>query len=138
MDNHTKEQRSRNMQAIKSQNTKIEIILAKAMWSRGLRYRKNDKSVFGKPDFTFKKHKIAIFCDSEFFHGKHWNVKKQIIKTNTEFWHEKISSNIKRDKLVNSTLRAEGWKVIRFWGNDIKKNAELCVNQIEAEMLIAS
>lgn len=70
MDKLTKEQRIKNMKAVKSKGSKIEIMLAKAMWGKGYRYRKNDKSVFGKPDFTLKKYKIAIFCDSEFWHGK--------------------------------------------------------------------
>ena len=70
MDKLTKEQRSKNMQAIKNKGTKDEVLLAKKLWHIGLRYRKNDNSVFGKPDLTFKRYKIAIFIDSEFFHGK--------------------------------------------------------------------
>lgn len=131
MDVHTKEQRSRNMKAIRNKNTKIEILLGKAMWSRGIRYRKNSKYVFGKPDFSIKKYKVAIFCDSEFFHGKDWEISKNRIKTNKEFWHNKIESNIKRDKLVNQTLRNEGWKVIRFWGDEIKKNINNCLIIVE-------
>ena len=73
------------MQAVKSKGSKIETLLAKAMWSNRLRYRKNDKSVFGKPDFTFKKYKIAIFCDSEFWHGKDWELKKIEHKSNIKF-----------------------------------------------------
>jgi DNA mismatch endonuclease Vsr len=121
MDVHNKEQRSRNMKAIKSRNTKIEVILGKAMWAKGVRYRKNTKNVFGKPDFTIKKYKIAIFCDGEFFHGKDWEVSKHRIKTNTAFWHNKIEGNIKRDQIVNKTLKEQGWEVIRFWGSEIKK-----------------
>ncbi len=131
MDVLTKEQRRKNMRAIKSKGTKIEELLGKALWAKGYRYRKNNKDVFGKPDFTFKKYKIAIFCDSEYFHGKDWETQKHRIKTNTEFWHKKIEGNIKRDKLVNETLLKEGWQVIRFWGNDIKKNLDLCVSEIE-------
>jgi DNA mismatch endonuclease (patch repair protein) len=85
MDVLTKEQRHKNMKAIKSKGTKIEELLGKALWKRGYRYRKNDNHVFGKPDLTFKKYKIAIFCDSEYFHGKNWNTQKNRIKTNTEF-----------------------------------------------------
>ncbi len=59
-----KEQRRKNMQAVKSKGSKIETLLGKELWKIGLRYRKNDKSVFGKPDFTFKKYKVAVFCDS--------------------------------------------------------------------------
>lgn len=131
MDVHTKEQRSRNMRAIRNRDTKIEIILGKKMWSRGIRYRKNSKYIFGKPDFSIKKYKIAIFCDSEFFHGKDWETSKNRIKTNREFWQKKIESNIRRDKLVNETLEKEGWKVIRFWGNEIKQNLNNCLEIIE-------
>merc|ERR1711991_508575 len=97
----------------------------------GFRYRRNNRSVFGKPDFTFKKYKIAIFCDSEYFHGKDWENQKHRIKTNTEFWHSKIEGNIERDKIVNERLLHENWKVIRFWGEDIKKNLEICLTKIE-------
>ncbi len=131
MDVLTKEQRQKNMKAIKSKGTKIEELLAKALWRRGCRYRKNNKDVFGKPDFTFKKYKIAVFCDSEYFHGKDWETQKLRIKTNTEFWHKKIEGNIERDKLVNETLLKNGWKVIRFWGEEIKKNLDFCLMKIE-------
>ncbi|MBN1118813.1 MAG: very short patch repair endonuclease [Bacteroidales bacterium] len=131
MDVLTKEQRQKNMKAIKSKGTKIEELLGKALWSKGLRYRKNNKGVYGKPDFTFKKYKIAIFCDSEYFHGKDWETQKHRIKTNTEFWHKKIEGNIERDKLVNETLLKNGWQVIRFWGEEIQKNLDLCVLKIE-------
>ena len=79
--------RSENMRRIKAKDTKIERILAKAMWKEGLRYRKNCKDVFGKPDFCFKSKKIAIFCDSEFWHGKKF-LEGERFKTNTDFWEE--------------------------------------------------
>lgn len=135
MDVLTKLQRSKNMRAIKSKNTKIELILGKKLWSKGYRYRKNNKSVFGKPDFTFKKLKIAIFCDGEFFHGKDWEIAKTRIKSNKEFWEKKIEGNIKRDKIVNETLKLQGWIVLRFWGTEIKKNLENCINIIEQEIM---
>lgn len=131
MDVLTKEQRRKNMQAIKSRGTKIEELLGKALWAKGLRYRRNNQDIFGKPDFAFKRCKIAIFCDSEFFHGKDWKTQKHRIKTNTEFWIKKIEGNIERDMLVNEVLLRDGWKVIRFWGEDIKKNIDLCVYKIE-------
>lgn len=130
MDVLTTEQRSKNMRAIKNKNTKIEQLLGKSLWSLGYRYRKNNKSVFGKPDFTFKKYKIAIFCDSEYFHGKDWEVNKLRIKTNSDFWVKKIESNIRRDSHVNETLTKNGWKVIRFWGMDIKKKKDICLNVV--------
>ncbi|MDY0135989.1 MAG: very short patch repair endonuclease [Thiomicrospira sp.] len=122
------------MQAIKSKGSKIELTLGKALWAKGLRYRKNDSSIFGKPDFTFKKYKIAIFCDSEFWHGKNWVQKKHEHKTNVAFWHNKIERNIARDIEVNSQLKSEGWTVLRFWGNEILKNLDFCVTTIEAHI----
>lgn len=80
MDNLTPEQRRKNMQAIKSTATKEEVRIAKALWRLGYRYRKNNKKVFGKPDLTFAKYKIAIFIDSEFFHGKDWDLNQERIK----------------------------------------------------------
>jgi DNA mismatch endonuclease Vsr len=134
MDKLTKEQRRKNMQAVKSKGSKIEIMLAKEMWKKGLRYRKNDKSVFGKPDFTFKKYKIAVFCDSEFWHGKDWDKKKLEHKSNIKFWHQKIERNIQRDREVNVELLKNGWQVIRFWGKDIEKELLNCVIKIETEI----
>jgi DNA mismatch endonuclease Vsr len=136
MDVLTPEQRKKNMQAIHNKNTKIEELLAKALREKGLknRYRRNNNNIFGKPDFTFRRLKIAIFCDSEYFHGKDWATNKNRIKTNTEFWLNKIEGNIKRDKLVNETLLKDGWKVIRFWGDDIKKKIDFCMEIIFVEM----
>ncbi len=134
MDKLTPEQRSKNMRAVKSKGSKIEIKLGKALWRKGYRYRKNDKTVFGKPDFTLKKYKIAIFCDSEFWHGKDWGQKKYEHKTNIEFWHKKIERNIQRDKEVNKELLKNGWKVIRFWGKEIEKDLVNCVDKIEREI----
>lgn len=134
MDRHTKEQRRRNMQAIKSTGSMIETLLAKALWAKGFRYRKNNKKVFGKPDFTFRKFKIAVFVDGEFFHGKDWKIRKHDLKSNHEFWFAKIERNMRRDEEVNDKLGSEGWKVLRFWGKDIKKNLEFCVDEIEREI----
>lgn len=123
------------MQAVKSHGSKIELTLSKELWRLGYRYRKNDKTVFGKPDLTFKKYKIAVFVDSEFWHGKDWEIRKHDHKSNQEFWYTKIERNIKRDKKVNEYLTKNGWKVLRFWGNDIKKNLLLCVSQVEQEIV---
>ncbi len=134
MDNLTKEQRHRNMKAVKSKGSRIETALAKALWAKGFRYRKNDKTVFGKPDFTFKKYKIAVFVDSEFWHGKDWHIKKHNHKSNQGFWHTKIERNIERDEEVNIQLIFENWTVLRFWGKDIEKNLQSCVNEIELKI----
>lgn len=132
MDRLTKEQRRKNMRAIKSKGSKIEIALAKALWSRGYRYRKHDKTVFGKPDFTFRSKRIAIFVDSEFWHGKDWEHRQNDHKSNKEFWVKKIERNIERDREVNLQLASEGWKVVRFWGKDIASDPNSCVNEIIA------
>lgn len=130
MDVHTPEQRSTNMRAIKATGTKDEVRLAKALWSLGYRYRKNNKKVFGKPDLTFQKYKLAVFVDSEFFHGKNWETEKHRIKSNTEFWHKKIERNIQRDKEVNTFLLENGWNILRFWSKDVKKNLDDCIEKI--------
>lgn len=72
MDNHTKEQRRKNMHAIKNKDSQIEVMLRKELWRKGLRYQKNSKKVFGKPDIVFLGKKFAVFCDSEFWHGYNW------------------------------------------------------------------
>ena len=123
MDKLTPEQRKKCMQSNKSKGTKPELVLAKAMWALGLRYRKNSGSIFGKPDFSFKKYKVAVFVDGEFWHGKDWERKKAEIKVNREFWIAKIERNIRRDMEVTGRLKAEGWTVLRFWSNDVVKNA---------------
>lgn len=133
MDNLTKEQRHKNMQNIKSKDTKIEVQLRKALWAKGYRYRKNDKKLPGKPDIVLEKYKIVIFCDSEFFHGKDWEVLKPRLEkgTNPEYWVKKIENNRRRDDEINKELTFEGWTVIRFWGKDIKNKLDECIKVIE-------
>jgi DNA mismatch endonuclease (patch repair protein) len=136
MDNLTSIQRSKIMRAIRSTNTKDEVRLAKALWHLGYRYRKNNKKVFGTPDLTFKKIKIAIFVDSEFFHGKDWDTQKNRFKTNQEFWQAKIERNMQRDIEVNNYLMEQGWTVIRFWSTEIKNNLEDCIAKIQKEITL--
>ena len=133
MDTITPEQRRKNMQHIRSNDTEIEVLLRKALWKKGYRYRKNYKALPGKPDIALTKYKIAVFCDGEFFHGKDWEVLKPRLKNsnNSEFWISKISRNIERDNEINKKLLFMGWTVIRFWGNDIKKSTDECVKVIE-------
>jgi DNA mismatch endonuclease (patch repair protein) len=131
----SKEEIRKNMQAIRSNNTKIEILLGKVLWSKGYRYRKNDRSVFGKPDFTFKKFKVAIFCDSDFWHGRDWTKLNLRLQTNRSYWINKIERNIKRDETVIQHLKSEGWVVLRFWEKDIKKSIEPIVREIEKHLI---
>lgn len=127
------EQRHKNMQHIHANNTTIEIILRKALWEKGYRYRKNYKLLPGKPDIVITKYKIAIFCDGEFFHGKDWETLKYRLEKgkNSEYWINKISRNRKRDEEINKKLLFMGWTVIRFWENDIKKNTDECIKVIQ-------
>lgn len=124
---------SETAKKIKSKNTTIELLLRRALWKQGFRYRINDKTIFGKPDIVFRKQKIAIFCDSEFWHGKKY-LEGECFKTNTDFWETKIQRNIERDKQVNTQLGNDGWVVIRFWGRDIKSNIAECVEKISAQV----
>lgn len=133
MDVLTKEQRHKNMSRIKGKDTEIEIRLRKALWHKGYRYRKNYKELPGSPDIAITKYQIAIFCDGEFFHGKNWEELRIKLENsnNSQFWINKIARNIDRDDEVNKQLNALGWTVLRFWGEDIKKHLDECINVIE-------
>ena len=133
MDTLTPEQRHKNMQNIKCKDTRIEVHLRKALWNKGIKYRKNCRDLPGKPDIVITRYKIAIFCDGEFFHGKDWEVLRPRLEkgNNSEYWISKISRNRERDDEVNKQLLYQGWTVIRFWGSDIKKHTEDCVRVVE-------
>lgn len=129
--------RSKTMKAIKGKDTRIELKLRKELWKHGIRgYRVNYKKVIGKPDIAFVGKKIAIFCDSEFWHGKDWDEQKNKIKTNREYWIPKIERNIERDKEVNEELKQLNWTVLRFWGKEILKDIEKVVVKIKKHLNI--
>lgn len=132
MDTRTSEQRHKNMQAVKNKNSKIECVLRKILWMNGFRYRKNCSKIYGKPDIVFIKEKVAIFCDSEFWHGYNWENSKNQIHSNRDFWLKKIERNIARDVEVTEKLQKDGWIVLRFWGKDILKNTQDCYDKIVA------
>ena len=131
MDNLSREQRRKNMQAVKSTGTKIEQRLAKALFAKGFRYRKNDKSVAGKPDISFKKYKIAVFVDGEFWHGKDWETREKYPASNEDYWQTKIKNNIERDKKITLELQRQGWNVLRFWGKEVEKDLIGCILKID-------
>ena len=133
-DHLTVEQRKKNMKAVKSKDSKIEVKLRKALWNEGLRYRKHYSKIPGKPDIVFIGAKVAVFCDSEFWHGKNWEERKKDFKSNRDFWINKIERNIQRDEEVNNLLQEKGWRVIRFWGDEIKKNIDECVKTVKKEL----
>ena len=133
MDVLTPEQRHKNMKNIRSKDTSIELALRKALWHKGYRYRKNYKQLPGKPDIALTKQKVAIFCDSEFFHGKDWEVKKSKLQKSekSDYWIAKIERNMQRDLEHDQSLQYLGWTVIHFWGTEIKKDLDGCIRVIE-------
>lgn len=131
MDDLTPEQRKKNMRAIRSKDTTIELALRKALWQRGIRYRKNYRGLIGKPDIVITKYRIAVFCDSDFWHGYDWENRKERIKSNQDYWIPKIERNMKRDREVTEALVEQGWIVLRFWEHTIRKELEECVNDIQ-------
>lgn len=124
------------MSAIHSKGTRPELALRRELWRRGLRYRKNDKRLPGKPDIVFSRARLAIFCDGDFWHGHNWAVRgygslEQELKRYSKSWTDKILRNIRRDEMVNQTLRSQGWQVLRIWESDIKKDIKHCGDIVE-------
>ena len=126
----TESQRSYCMSRIKGKNTSIEKILSKALWHRGLRFRKNSSSIYGHPDISIKKYRIAIFCDGDFWHGYDWENRRDSIKSNREYWIAKIERNIAKDEEVNHILTAMGYRVIRIWEHEIRNDLDDTVSMI--------
>jgi DNA (cytosine-5)-methyltransferase 1 len=139
MTRRIKEQVIYDMSQVRSTNKALERIFADALDRRGIiTYTQNDRSVFGMPDFVFKARKVAVFCDTDFWHGYNWNEAKMAIKSNREFWIKKIEENIKRDVEVTAKLKAEGWKVFRFWEWQIEKSLYECVDEVEKSLRATS
>jgi len=123
------------MSAIKSRDTEPELILRRAIWKQGLRYRVNMKNLPGKPDIVFTKAKIAVFCDGDFWHGHNWAIRglgsfEEELKSYSPFWREKIVGNVERDKRHNETLENDGWLVLRFWESEIRDDADTCAKRV--------
>ena len=127
------EKSHKNMSRIKGKDTSIEVALRKALWEKGYRYRKNCKELPGSPDIALTKYKIAVFCDSEFFHGKDWDVLRTKLEKgkNPGYWIKKIQRNMERDQEKDKLLRFEGWTVIHFWGKEILQDTDECIKVIE-------
>lgn len=128
MDILTAAQRHNAMQANRGKDTKIELLLRKALWHKGVRYRKNFRIYNCSPDIVITKYKIAIFCDGDFWHGKDYNEHR--IETNAKYWNEKIKRNMERDLENTVLLRDNGWIVLRFWEIDIHKNLDKCIAEV--------
>ncbi len=127
----TTPQKSRNMKAVKSKDTKIEVKLRLALWHLGIRYRKNYKVYSCKPDIVITKYKIAIFCDGDFWHGKE---NPNIVKRNKNFWVAKIKRNMERDLENTIELRDNGWIVLRYWESDIENSLSKCIESVMHEI----
>ncbi|WP_295654186.1 very short patch repair endonuclease [uncultured Mucilaginibacter sp.] len=127
---YTTRQRSLLMSKIRSKNTKPEMLLRKALWSLGIRYRIHNKLLQGNPDIVIKKHKLVIFIDGEFWHGYEWDKKREKIKTNRDFWIAKIERNMQRDRANNHKLELLGYIVLRFWEKEIKTDINYCINKV--------
>ena len=127
MDIFTKKKRSEVMSKIRSSNTSPELFLRVALKGNRLRYQ--PKGILGNPDFASKKHKIAVFVDGDFWHGYNW--KKLGKVPPRKYWQKKIQKNIDRAKKYNNMLKKDGWKVVRIWEHEIKRNAETCIKKIK-------
>ena len=125
----------KRMSKVKLKGGKAETLLAKALWHRGYRYRKNDKTLPGSPDIVILRYRIAVFVDGEFWHGKDWETRKMHLKSNREYWIEKIEENMARDFRNNQLLTQLGWTPIHFWEKEVMKNLSACVTEIEEAIL---
>ncbi|SDG83005.1 DNA mismatch endonuclease, patch repair protein [Pedobacter terrae] len=127
---HTTADRSKTMANIQGKNTKPELLLRKALWASGIRFRTHVKNMPGKPDIVIQKYRLAILVDGSFWHGFQWEKKKLTIKSNAEYWIPKIERNIQRDRINQRLLEEAGYTVIRFWDHDIKSDLNKCLNQV--------
>jgi DNA mismatch endonuclease, patch repair protein len=134
MDNLTADQRRKNMQNIRSKGTKAEKAVMNELLKRGLFFTSHDKLIIGKPDVIFAQKKIAIFIDSDFWHGNPERFVRP--KTNVEYWDKKIAGNKTRDAMVNKKLKKQGWLVIRLWEYDIKRNLDRCIDEILEQLTL--
>lgn len=125
----SKAQISFNMSRVRSTGSEIERVMEAALRRRKLRPLKHPK-MLGRPDFAFPRSKVAVFCDSHFWHGYNWKTKQKELHRNRSFWVPKILGNMRRDRLVNRCLMKEGWTVLRFWEHQILRYPDSCVAEI--------
>ena len=135
---YTTPERSKIMGKIRGKNTKPELAFRKALWASGYRYRIDSRKLIGRPDIVLNKYKTVIFIDGEFWHGYKWEERKPKIKTNRDFWIAKIERNKQRDSEVNEELTRLGYKVFRFWDNEIKKELDTCLHKVISHLRIQS
>jgi DNA mismatch endonuclease (patch repair protein) len=125
------------MAAVRASDTTPEVMLRRELWRRGLRYRKNDVRLTGKPDIVFSGHRVAVFVDGDFWHGRSWKTRgyasfeEQFVHRNGDWWRAKIEGNIARDRRVNRTLRSQGWRVLHVWESSIRKDVVRAADRVE-------
>ena len=130
MDKLTPEQRHRNMAAIRSKNTKPEMLVRRFLFSRGFRYRLNYRRLPGRPDIVLRKYRTVIFVNGCFWHGHEGCRYFVMPKSNVAFWQTKIERNRARDKRVQHELAAMGWHCITLWECQLKKGGQGAVYQL--------
>ena len=133
-DKLTPEKRSWNMSRIKGKDTKIEVEVRKYLFSKGYRFRKNDKRYPGKPDIVLPKYHVAIFVHGCFWHRHEGCKDATTPKTRTEFWLEKFDKNVKNDQIKQEMLRELGWKVIVIWECELKRSFQETMDKVEKEL----
>ncbi len=133
-DKLTPEKRSWNMSRIKGKDTKIEVEVRKYLFSKGYRFRKNDKRYPGKPDIVLPKYHVAIFVHGCFWHRHEGCKDATTPKTRTEFWLEKFDKNVKNDQIKQEKLRELGWKVIVIWECELKRSFQETMDKVEKEL----
>lgn len=127
-DTISREARSNNMRAIRSARTSIEDAVSRGLWNRGYRFRRNSRSLPGKPDISIKKLRIAIFIDSCFWHG--CSIHYRLPKSNVDFWQRKIERNRQRDGEITEYYRSLGWTVMRIWEHEIRGGIDAVIDRI--------
>lgn len=128
----TKEKRSQIMSRVKGTNTSLELVIFKLLKDKGLHFEKHSKTLPGKPDIVFPKRKLVVFIDGDFWHG--WKFEDYKYKL-TDYWFNKIKSNIIRDRKNKLLLKKEGWRIIRLWEHRIAKNPSGCIKTIQRALL---
>lgn len=124
--------------ASKKVDTRPELILRRALWKRGHRYRKNCSNLPGTPDLVFRGSRVVVFVDGDFWHGRDWPTRKAKLERghNSAYWVRKIESNIARDRDQDRQLHAAGWKVVRVWESEVYRDLEDVIGYVE--LVVAS
>lgn len=119
-----------------SRGTGAELLLRHGLWSQGLRYRLHATDLPGKPDIVFRRQRLAIFVDGDFWHGRDWDKRRASLERghNAPYWVEKIAYNMQRDQSNNALLAQAGWKVLRLWETDVKKQLSVAIAQVREQL----